>query len=180
MRKSITTLLDLSIRWYYKVGNSKYDTLPSESFRVAKHVKCWAHVEQFPKPHPVCHILWLQYINVQLEVLTVYSACLITWLGNVFRLNSVLHISAGLATRRRGRRLEFDSRQGQEISPLPSASRPALKSTQSPIVLVPEALSSKVKWQGREANHSRPSSVEIKNGEAIHPLPHIIPSWHSS
>jgi hypothetical protein len=34
--------------------------------------------------------------------------------------------------------------------------------TQPPIQWVPEALSLSVKWLGREANHSPPSSVEVK------------------
>jgi hypothetical protein len=34
-----------------------------------------------------------------------------------------------------------------------------------------------VKRQGREADHSPPSSAEVKNGGAIPPLPYM--SWHS-
>jgi hypothetical protein len=40
------------------------------------------------------------------------------------------------------------------------------------------ALSMGVKWPGREADHSPPSSAEVKNGGAIPPLPHKS-SWHS-
>jgi hypothetical protein len=36
----------------------------------------------------------------------------------------------------------------------------------------------RVKWPGREADHSRPSSDEVKNGIAIPPLPNMF-SWHS-
>jgi hypothetical protein len=36
-----------------------------------------------------------------------------------------------------------------------------------------------VKRQGREADHSPPSSAEVKNGGAIPPLPHMF-SWHSA
>jgi hypothetical protein len=40
-------------------------------------------------------------------------------------------------------------------------------------------LSPGVKWPGREADHSSPSSAEAKNGGAIPPLPHTS-SWHSA
>jgi hypothetical protein len=39
------------------------------------------------------------------------------------------------------------------------------------IQLVPGAVSLEVKRQGREADHSPPSSAEVKNGGAIPPLP---------
>jgi hypothetical protein len=38
--------------------------------------------------------------------------------------------------------------------------------------LVPRALCQGLKRPGREADHSPPSSVEIKNGGATIPLPH--------
>jgi hypothetical protein len=41
--------------------------------------------------------------------------------------------------------------------------RTALESTQPPIQWVRGALSLGVKWQGREADHSPPSSAEVKN-----------------
>jgi hypothetical protein len=41
---------------------------------------------------------------------------------------------------------------------------------------VPEAVSSEVKRQGHEADHSLPPSAEVKNGGAILPLPHVS-SW---
>jgi hypothetical protein len=40
---------------------------------------------------------------------------------------------------------------------------PAVGPTQSPIQWVPGALSWGVKWPGREADHSPPSSAEVKN-----------------
>jgi hypothetical protein len=43
-----------------------------------------------------------------------------------------------------------------------TSSRPALGSTQPPIQWVAEALSSAVKWPGREAVHSPPASAEPK------------------
>jgi len=44
-----------------------------------------------------------------------------------------------------------------------TASRPELESNQPPIQWLPGALSSWVRWPGREANHSPPSSVVVKN-----------------
>jgi hypothetical protein len=36
-----------------------------------------------------------------------------------------------------------------------------------------------IKRPGREADHSPPSSAEVKNGGALPPLPHMS-SWHST
>jgi hypothetical protein len=41
---------------------------------------------------------------------------------------------------------------------------------QPPIQWVPGAVSSRVKRQGRKANHSLPNSAKIKNGGVIPPL----------
>jgi hypothetical protein len=61
-------------------------------------------------------------------------------------------------------RPEFDPRQGQEIFPLASVSRPALGPTQSPVQWVPGVLSPGVKARpGRNADHSPPSSAEVEN-----------------
>jgi hypothetical protein len=54
-----------------------------------------------------------------------------------------------------------------------TASRPALWPTQPPIQWVPGTLSPGVKRQGREADHSPPSSAEVKNDGATPPLPHV-------
>jgi hypothetical protein len=51
--------------------------------------------------------------------------------------------------------------------------------TDASIQLVPGALSSEIKRQGREVDHSAPSRAEIKKGRAIPPLPHM-PSQHSA
>jgi hypothetical protein len=53
-----------------------------------------------------------------------------------------------------------------------SGSTPALGSIQPPIQWVPGPLSPAVKRPGREADHSPPSSVEVKNGGAMPPLSH--------
>jgi len=43
-----------------------------------------------------------------------------------------------------------------------AASRPALGPTNPPIQWVPGALSQGIKWLGREADHTHPSSAEVK------------------
>jgi hypothetical protein len=58
--------------------------------------------------------------------------------------------------------LGFDSLQGLEIF-LTTMSRTALGPTQPPIQWVPGALSLEVKQPGCEADHSPPSSAEVKN-----------------
>jgi hypothetical protein len=61
---------------------------------------------------------------------------------------------------------------GKEIFLLFSAaSTPARVPTQPPIQWVLRALFSGVMWPGREADHSRPSGAEVKNGGAIDPFP---------
>jgi hypothetical protein len=55
---------------------------------------------------------------------------------------------------------------------IPDSLQTGSGATQPPIQWVPGAISSGVKRQGREADHSPPSSVEVKNGGAIAPLPH--------
>jgi len=57
----------------------------------------------------------------------------------------------------------FESRQGLGIFLFTTASRPALGPTQPPIQWVPGALSLGLKLPGREADHSPPSSAEVKN-----------------
>jgi hypothetical protein len=52
-----------------------------------------------------------------------------------------------------------------------TASRPALCPTQPPIHLVPWDVSLRVTQQGLDADHSPPSSVDVKNDGAISPLP---------
>jgi hypothetical protein len=59
----------------------------------------------------------------------------------------------------------FDSREEKEICFFSITSRPALGSTQPPIQWIPEAVSSGVKRQGREADHTPPSGAEVKNVE---------------
>jgi hypothetical protein len=75
--------------------------------------------------------------------------------------------SVGIATDYR-----FDYRQGQGYL-FSIASRPTLGRPQPPIQFVPGALSRGVRRPGREADHSPPSSAEVKNGAAIPPLLHV-------
>jgi hypothetical protein len=58
--------------------------------------------------------------------------------------------------------LGFDSRRGLGIFLFTTVSRMALGPTQLRIQCVPGALSLGVKMSGREADHSPPSSVEVK------------------
>jgi hypothetical protein len=67
--------------------------------------------------------------------------------------------SASIVTRVRIRRQGFDSRQRQGLSLFTTAvSRPAVGPTQPPIQCAPGGT-----WLGREANHSSPSSAQVKN-----------------
>jgi hypothetical protein len=59
--------------------------------------------------------------------------------------------------------IDFESRQGLGIILFTTASRPTLRPNQPPIQRVPGALSLEVKWRGREADHSTPSSTQDKN-----------------
>jgi hypothetical protein len=59
--------------------------------------------------------------------------------------------------------LGFDSRRGLGIFLFTIASRTALGPTQPPTQWVPGAFSLGVKRPGREADHSPPSSAEVKN-----------------
>jgi len=74
---------------------------------------------------------------------------------------------------------DFDSRQGLGIFLFITASKQALGPTQHPIQRVPGALSLGVNRSGREAEHSLPSSAEVKMRGAIPPLPNT-PSWRGS
>jgi hypothetical protein len=58
--------------------------------------------------------------------------------------------------------LGFDSRRGPGIFLFTTASRTAMGPTHPPIQWVPGALSLGIKRPGREADHSPPSSAEVK------------------
>jgi hypothetical protein len=67
----------------------------------------------------------------------------------------------------------FESRQGLGNFPFTIAFIPALRSTQPPIQWVSEDLFLGVKWPGREADHSPPSSDEVKNAWSYTSTPPI-------
>jgi hypothetical protein len=75
----------------------------------------------------------------------------------------------------RGGRSGFDSRQGLGIFLFATASTPDLEPTLLHIKWEPGVLSPRVKRPGREADHSRPSSAEVKNVcGAIPPFPQYV------
>jgi hypothetical protein len=63
---------------------------------------------------------------------------------------------------------------GKKIFLFSTASRTVLRPTQPPIQFVPGDLSLRVKQPTCEADHSCPSSAEIKNVGAIPPLPRCL------
>jgi hypothetical protein len=62
----------------------------------------------------------------------------------------------------------FDSRQTLGIFLFITASRPTLGPTQPPIQRIPGTLCLGIKRPGREAHHSPPSSVEVKEGVELY------------
>jgi hypothetical protein len=86
--------------------------------------------------------------------------------------------SVSIATRLRAGRPGFDFQRGQGTFLFATALRSALGSTQLPIQCVSGALSLGVKWPGREADHSFPSSADVKNAWSyISTLPHVFMGW---
>jgi hypothetical protein len=95
------------------------------------------------------------------------TGCVHLWTNQVHWAEFVLKRGAGIAQwHSAGLRAGwwgFESRQGLGIFLFTTASRQALGPTQPPIQWVPGALSLGVKRPGREADHSPPSSAEVKN-----------------
>jgi len=73
----------------------------------------------------------------------------------------------------------FEAWQRMKIYLFTTVSGPVLWSTQTPIQWVPGALSLGVKWHGREADHSPPSSFEVKNVWSYTSTPHTS-SWRGA
>jgi hypothetical protein len=72
----------------------------------------------------------------------------------------------------------FESRHVVRISLFTTASRTSLGPTQPPIQWVPGALSLGVKRQEREADHSPPSSAEVKNAWSYTSTPpYVFMTW---
>jgi hypothetical protein len=74
----------------------------------------------------------------------------------------------------------FESRHGLGIFLFTTASRPALGPTQPHIQWVPGALSLGVKRPGREANHSPPSSAEVKEWLELYLYSPNTPPWRGA
>jgi hypothetical protein len=74
--------------------------------------------------------------------------------------------------------LRFDSRRGLGIYLFTTVSRTALGPTQPPIKWVPGTLSLGVKRPGHEADHSPPSSAEVKNAWSYTSTPqYVFMAW---
>jgi hypothetical protein len=73
-----------------------------------------------------------------------------------------------------------DSRRELGIFLFTTVSRTALGPTQPPIQGVPGALSLGVKRPGREANHSPPSSAEVKERRELYLHSSNTPSWRGA
>jgi hypothetical protein len=76
--------------------------------------------------------------------------------------------------------LGFDSRWGLGIFLFTTVSRTALGPTQPPIQWVPGALSLGVKQPGREADHSPPSSAEVKECAELYLHSPNTPPWRGA
>jgi hypothetical protein len=85
-----------------------------------------------------------------------------------------IYSSVSTVTRLRAVRSGFDSRQGQRTDVFASAFIPALGPIQPPIQWVLDALSPEVKRPGREADHSPPSSAEVKNAWSYTSTPQYV------
>jgi hypothetical protein len=79
---------------------------------------------------------------------------------NVKSRDSSIGIALGYGLDDLGSRVRLPAGAGNFFT---TASTTALEPTQPPIQWVPEALSLGVKRPGREADHSPPSSAEVKN-----------------
>jgi hypothetical protein len=74
--------------------------------------------------------------------------------------------------------LGFDSRRGLRIFLFTTVSRTALGPTQPPIQRVPGTVSLGVKRPGREADHTPPSSAEVKNAWSYTSTPqYVFMAW---
>jgi hypothetical protein len=73
----------------------------------------------------------------------------------------------------------FNSREGQEIFLHSTASRPGSGAHSASYPIRSGVFPLGANRPGRAADHSPPSSAEVKNGGAIPPLPHMT-SWRGA
>jgi hypothetical protein len=86
--------------------------------------------------------------------------------------------SVSIATRLRARRPRIDFRHGQGIFLFATAFGPTLGPTQPSIQQIQEVPSPGVKRLGREADHSLPSSIEVKNARSYTSIPpYVFMTW---
>jgi hypothetical protein len=71
----------------------------------------------------------------------------------------------------------LDFRQVRDICLHSTASRPTLRSTQPPIQWMQAFFPRGLKRSGHEAEHSPPSSIEVKIGAVISPVPYVFMVW---
>jgi hypothetical protein len=76
--------------------------------------------------------------------------------------------------------LGFNSQQGLGIFLFIIISRIALGPTHTPIQWVKGALSLEIKWPGHEADHSPPSSADVKECVELYLHSPNTPSWHGA
>jgi hypothetical protein len=95
--------------------------------------------------------------------------CICSYICTVYHAWSQDNSSVGIAGRPR-----FDSRQVQEDFSLFQSVEADSGAKQVFFPMGIEALSTEVKWPGREADLSPPPSTEVKNGGAIALLPHSL------
>jgi hypothetical protein len=84
-----------------------------------------------------------------------------------------------MVTRLQVGHLGLNSGRGRYVFLFTPTFRPALGPTLPPIQWVPGTLSLGVKWLGHEADHSPPSSAEVKNAGSYMSTPHTS-SWHGA
>jgi hypothetical protein len=129
----------------------------------------WLHHPKPSTPNPTRRELLQHSTGFSNQHIVAYNPDILSRLrGNTQNLPSG-HCSVGTAGQP-----GFDSRQGQEIFLFITASRPVLGSTQPPIQWVPV-----INRPGCEADHSPPSSAEVKNGGVMPPLSYTSP-WHGA